>query len=257
MLSTLMIEPKRSHWHKGLKRFATGALVVFLGLTLLLAFTAGVHTEPFRDANGKVISNSVAVMEKFEIGGVKQMLWFRGVDTSKPALILLHGGPGASESALFRHYNSELEKYFLVVYWDQRGAGRSFYADIPPDSMNISQFVSDLDEVVTIVKKRFNKKQVVLLGHSWGTVIGALYAYEHPENVAAYVGVGQIANMPVGETKSYEFTLSEAKMRQNQTAITAQGRIGIGCLQWTPEVEKTTRRSPGWKKREELSENTT
>ena len=95
------IQPKRSRWRRDLKRIVISALVVVLGLTLLLAFTAGIHTEPFRDANGKVIPNSVAIMEKFEIGGIKQMLWFRSVDTDKLVLILLHSGPGFSESAFF------------------------------------------------------------------------------------------------------------------------------------------------------------
>ena len=221
-----MMQPKRSRWRKGLRLFAIGTLVVFVGLTLLLAFTAGVHTEPFRDADGKIISGSVATMEEFEIGGIKQMLWFRGVDTGKPALIFLHGGPGFSESAHFRRYNNELEQHFLVVYWDQRSAGRSFDTDIPPDSINISQFVSDLDEVVTTVEKRFSKENVVLLGESWGTVIGTLYAYAHPENVAAYVGTGQVADMPVGELISYKFALSEAKARQNRQATGALEKIG-------------------------------
>lgn len=47
-------------------------------------------------------------MEDIMIGGVTQRIWFRGVDRSKPALILLHGGPGASEAALFRHLNKIL-----------------------------------------------------------------------------------------------------------------------------------------------------
>ena len=93
--------------------------------------------------------------------------------------------------------------------------------------MNISQFVSDLDEVVSTVKKRFNKEHVVLLGESWGTVIGTLYAYEHPENVAAYVGTGQMANMPVGELTSYEFAFSEAKARQDGQATSALEKIGL------------------------------
>jgi pimeloyl-ACP methyl ester carboxylesterase len=68
-----------------------------------------------------------------------------------PALILLHGGPGISESALLRHYNAALEPRFLVVYWEQRGAGRSYRADIPPASMTIAQFLRDLADVIANV----------------------------------------------------------------------------------------------------------
>lgn len=105
-------------------------------------------------------------METVTIGDIPQSIWFRGVNTANPALILLHGGPGASEVALFRHYNAALEQHFLMVYWEQRGTGRSYHSDIPPDSMTIAQFLRDLDEVVELVKRRFDKDKVVLLGHS-------------------------------------------------------------------------------------------
>src|SRR5688500_18869841 len=146
-------------------------------------------------------------METAIIGGIPQSIWFRGVSVSNPALILLHGGPGASESALFRYYNSALEQHFTVVYWEQRGTGRSFHADIPPASMTIAQLVRDLDEVVELARQRFDKEKVVLVGHSWGTVLGTIYASRYPEKVSAYVGVAQIADVPQGRRLSYDFAL--------------------------------------------------
>ena len=76
--------------------------------------------------------------------------------------------------------------------------------------MTIAQFLRDLDEVVELIKSRFGKKKVILLCHSWGTALGTLYVRQHPEKVAAYVGTGQVANMPHGEQVSYEFALSQA-----------------------------------------------
>lgn len=165
-------------------------------------------------------------METVTIGGVGQSVWFRGVSTASPALILLHGGPGASESALFRHYNAVLEQHFLVVYWEQRGAGRSYHSGIPPESMTIARFVRDLDELVELVRRRFGKDKVVLLAHSWGTVLGTIYVYEHPEKVAAYVGVAQIADMGEGARLSYEFALAEAIRRGDRGAIAELQAIG-------------------------------
>jgi pimeloyl-ACP methyl ester carboxylesterase len=154
------------------------------------------------------------------------MLWLRGLSREAPALILLHGGPGASESALFRHYAAELERHFLVVYWEQRGTGRSFDPDLAPESMTIERFVQDLDEVVELVRSRFAKPRVVLLGHSWGTILGTLYAQRHPEKVSAYVGVGQIASMPEGERVSWEWALARARERGHAKAIRALEEIG-------------------------------
>jgi pimeloyl-ACP methyl ester carboxylesterase len=193
---------------------------------LVVSTGCAVHTAPFRDHRGQQIPGSVAIMTNAVIGGVEQRLWFRGVDVDNPAVILLHGGPGTSEGALFRHFNSDLEHHFLMVYWEQRGTGRSYRASIPPGSMTIDQFVRDLDEVVDLVRARFHKRHVVLLGHSWGSAIGLLYAARHPGKVAAYVGVGQVADMREGERLSYEFAVREARRRNHRGAMKALRKIG-------------------------------
>lgn len=165
-------------------------------------------------------------METVSIGGIPQQVWFRGLDRHNPALLILHGGPGASEAALFRHFNGELERHFLVVNWEQRGTGRSFQAGIPPESMTIAQLLHDLDDVVELIKKRFHKKGVILLGHSWGTALGTIYAHQHPEKVTAYVGIGQAANMPQGERVSYDYALRQAMARGDKKAVEALREIG-------------------------------
>ncbi len=184
------------------------------------------HTPAFTDKHGRVCPESTAKVETATIGGVPQRLWFRGSSRDNPALVLLHGGPGGSLGALFRRYNADLEHHFLVVTWEQRGAGRSYRRGIPSASMTVAQFVRDLEEVVELVKKRFGKERVVLLSHSWGTILGTLYAHRHPENVAAYVGVGQIANMPEGERLSYDFALSKAEQRGNRRAAAELDKVG-------------------------------
>ena len=201
-------------------------LIFSVGLAGVVGISGCIHTEPFRDQDGRIRPRSVATMEMETIGGIPQSLWLRGMDVDNPALILLHGGPGASESALFRHYDSLLEQHFLVVYWEQRGTGRSFQRGLPSKSMNISRFVQDLDEVVELVRSRFNKKKVILLGHSWGTVLGTIYASTHPEKVAAYVGVGQVADMPAGERLSYDFARAQAVQRGNEGALSELAAVG-------------------------------
>lgn len=206
----------------------TSSSILAIAASASLAFTTacGIHTAPFRDARGQRIPGSVAIMTDELIGGVEQRLWFRGVDVGKPALVLLHGGPGASEAALFRHFNSDLERTFLVVYWEQRGTGRSYRDSIPIASMTIDQFVRDLDDVVDLVRKRFHKRRVVLLGHSWGSAIGLLYTGRHPNKVAAYVGVGQVADMREGERLSYDFAVREAARRGRRDAAAELREIG-------------------------------
>lgn len=193
---------------------------------LALLLVGCTHTAPFTDANGQVIPGSIATMETVTIGGTSQSIWFRGMSTRNPAIILLHGGPGASESALFRHYDAALEQHFLMVYWEQRGAGRSYHANLPPDSMTIAQFERDLNEVVDLVRRRFGKHKVILLAHSWGTVLGTLYAYAHPDKIAVYIGIAQIANFAEDERLSHAWTLYQATAHDHRRALTALRAMG-------------------------------
>jgi pimeloyl-ACP methyl ester carboxylesterase len=63
------------------------------------------------------VPGSIAEIKYLRLGGVDQWVMIRGEDVSNPALILLHGGPGMSETSFFRHCNAALEKSFTVVYW--------------------------------------------------------------------------------------------------------------------------------------------
>ncbi|ACL55854.1 alpha/beta fold hydrolase [Methylobacterium nodulans] len=202
---------------------SVGALVLFL---LVLALADRPSTPPFTDSAGRLLPGSIAEMTTIPIGDIPQAVWFRGASTSNPPLVLLHGGPGTSESALFRAFVPQLEAGFLVVYWDQRGAGRSFSPAIPPQSMTIDRLVADLDELIAYVLQRFGHERVILLAHSWGTVIGLLYAHRHPERVAAYVGIAQVADVPAAERIGWEWALAQAQMRGSDRAIAALTRIG-------------------------------
>jgi proline iminopeptidase len=183
-------------------------------------------TPAFKDPSGAIVPGSVATIERMNLGGVEQWVVIRGKSARAPILIWLHGGPGSDETGLLRYHNAVLEQHFLVVYWTQRGTGRSYHSDIPASSMTLAQFVADLDELIGILKSRFGQQKVVLAAHSWGTNIGVAYAQAHPQNVAAYVGIGQIADSAEGERRAYAFTLVEAKRRGDEEALADLQRIG-------------------------------
>jgi pimeloyl-ACP methyl ester carboxylesterase len=172
------------------------------------------------------VSGSIAELAHRRLGGLDQWVMIRGQSVASPPLILLHGGPGFSETALFRHFNAPLERIFTVVYWDQRGAGKSFDRNIPQSSMTVEQFISDLDELVDAVCKRLGKSKVTIFGHSWGSALGVLYAARFPEKVAAYVGSGQIGDWAAGESASYAFALAEAQRLGKHRAVKKLRAIG-------------------------------
>ena len=159
-------------------------------LTAYLYIGRNGSTPPFRTAAGLVDPASIAEMRRVRLGGVDQSIVIRGRDANAPILIWLHGGPGLDATGMWRHFNGALEEHFVVVYWTQRGTGRSYATNISPASMRISQFVSDLDELITYLTLRFHQRKVVLVGHSWGSTIGVAYTQAHPQKVAAYVGTG-------------------------------------------------------------------
>jgi pimeloyl-ACP methyl ester carboxylesterase len=183
-------------------------------------------TAPFLGPHGELVPGSIAEVAYRRLGGVDQWVMIRGADVENPPLILLHGGPGFSETALFRYFNAPLEQCFTCVYWDQRGAGRSADPFLPRASMTIEQFICDLDELVGVVRERLGHEQVAIFGHSWGSALGVLYAARFPEKVAAYIGCGQIGDWPAAEAGSYEFAFGEAHRRGIGIAVRKLKAIG-------------------------------
>ena len=88
-------------------------------------------TPPFRGPKDKILPRSISEINYLRLGGLDQWVMIRGESLNTLPLILLHGGPGFSDTPFFRHCNAPLEKSFTVVYWDQRGTGKSFYRHIP------------------------------------------------------------------------------------------------------------------------------
>jgi pimeloyl-ACP methyl ester carboxylesterase len=172
------------------------------------------------------MAGSIADIAYRRLGGLDQWVMIRGESVANPPLILLHGGPGFSETSFFRHFNAPLERSFTAVYWDQRGAGKSYNRAIPRSSMTVEQFISYLDELVEVARDRLNKARVAIFGHSWGSALGVLYAARFPEKVQAYVGSGQIGDWPAAELASYEWALAEARRRRNRGAVRKLLTIG-------------------------------
>jgi len=169
--------------------------------------------------NAPTATNSIYSLEKINLGGIPQTILVTGKDRSKPILLFVHGGPGFTEMALVRKYNRDLDKYFIVVNWDQRGTNLSYSPHIPRASMTMDQIVADGHELVTLLKKRFHRNKIFLLGHSWGSAVATIMASRYPQDFYAYIGVGQVANMQDNERVSTEFAMQMAVKENNKKAI--------------------------------------
>lgn len=170
--------------------------------------------------------NGVYELKSIEIGGIKQWLLIRGRNKDNPILLFLHGGPGSAQISIAKHYFSRLEENFLVVNWDQRGAGLSYSRDIPKETMNVKSFVSDAKELIDYLRKTYNKEKIFLVGHSWGSALGVLTANKYPNLIEAYIGVGQVGDMVELERIAYKYVNDYAHKTNNTKAIEELERIG-------------------------------
>ena len=178
------------------------------------------YTPPFRDQDGKVLQGSIASLEQVNIGGVNQHILIRGKNTSSPVLLFLHGGPGMPAMYLAHAFQKPLEEHFVVVQWDQRGAGKSFNEDVPIETMNVEQFISDTVELVKMLKERFGQKKIYLVGHSWGSYLGMLVVERHSELFYAYIGIGQVAGKESQVIQIQdEFIQQQAQASNDQEAL--------------------------------------
>jgi pimeloyl-ACP methyl ester carboxylesterase len=169
---------------------------------------------------GKIV-NPKGIQETFKtmIGGVEQWIYARGQDKNNPILLFIHGGPASPMSPLMWMYQRPIEEYFTVVNWDQRGSGRTFLETDPEllrGTLRIEQYVRDTIDLVELIKHRYDAKKVILIGHSWGTIIGLRAVLENPELFNAYVGMGQVIHTMDNERVSYDFAVSESKKQSNQ-----------------------------------------
>lgn len=164
--------------------------------------------------------------EKLSIGGITQWISLRSENIHNPIILFLHGGPGTAQISFSRKSQRGLEDSFLVINWDQRGAGRSYSRSLRKEDMKIERFVQDAEELIEYLLKRFGQEQVTLVGHSWGTVVGAYLTSKRPDLIRGYIAIGQIVDMERGELISYQFTLDEAKKLNNKKAIQQLEKTG-------------------------------
>jgi pimeloyl-ACP methyl ester carboxylesterase len=203
-------------------------LYILVGL-LVLAFISLLAYRSYLKYTTKIKTpNGISSLEEITLGDLKQWIFIRGENKKNPVLIFLHGGPGAPLFGMSssRKLDAELIKYFTVVHWDQRGAGKSYNCKIPVKSMTFNRLVEDCNELIDYVRNRFDIQKVFIVGHSGGSVVGIKTAYKYPEKIRAYVGVGQIINDYEQQKLSYNYIVEKAEKSgdiKKQIAIKAIG----------------------------------
>jgi pimeloyl-ACP methyl ester carboxylesterase len=163
-----------------------------------------------------------------EIGGIEQWITIRGEDRSNPVLLLLHGGPGDATNPWGYSGFRNWMKQFTVVQWDQRGAGRTLGRSGPSikTSITIDRMAKDGIELAEVLRKTLKKDKIVLVGHSWGSILGIFMVKARPDLFYAFVGTGQVGDSQRNYAVAYEALLAKAERLRDDRAIRELKDVG-------------------------------
>ena len=167
------------------------SLLIIIGL--LLIYSSG-KPAPFLDNNGKKLTGSISEKVFVTIGGISQGMFIRSKNMNNPVLLYVHGGPAFPNYFLVDKYKPQLEEYFTVCYWEQRGGGLSYSEEVSLQSMNFNQLAIDAIDVTNYLRKRFNKDKIYIIAHSGGTPIALLSVKKAPE---LFFAISQWPRLPI------------------------------------------------------------
>jgi pimeloyl-ACP methyl ester carboxylesterase len=170
---------------------------------------------------------AVDSLEAIRAGDATQWIRIRGADASNPVLLLIQQGPGLpmiNEARRFEHLLG-LEQDFTVVYWDQRGCGRSLRGREGRTGVTMDLMVADTVLLLEYLSNRFGGKTNIA-GFSFGAALAALAAAQRPDLVATFVATGMDIDGAAAANGAYEFALRTARQRGNRRATRQLEAIG-------------------------------
>jgi pimeloyl-ACP methyl ester carboxylesterase len=171
--------------------------------------------------------NGVQEAMYVRLGGIDQWVQIRGENRDNPVILFVHGGPGSSEtplSALFRPW----EKAFTVVMWDQRCAGKTFARNGKQScvGMSIASVAQEGIALTEFLRNRLHKHKIIVLGHSWGSMVGLRMAHDRPDLFSAYVGTGQVVSIAEKEAVNYASAMQRVGAAHDDAGVRALQALG-------------------------------
>jgi len=186
----------------------------------------------FRTRNAKdyaiATPSGIDEAKYLKVGGIEQWVSIRGEDRANPVVLVLHGGPGdATNPWGYAGFRPWLKTY-TVVQWDQRGAGKTLGRNgrASVETLTIDRLVQDGVELGDTLRTSLRKDKIILLGHSWGSVLGALMAKRKPDLFQAFVGTGQVGNPAGAYDIAFDALLAKARALGDGRAINELREIG-------------------------------
>lgn len=198
---------------KGVKRSMIALMIgiaLVAALALVTQWTA--HTPAIGEAGG------VAELRQVTLNGRKEWISVRGNDRSAPVLLFLAGGPGGTQMGAVRQELGELEQHFVVVNWDQPGAGKSYNA-APITSLTPQMYIDDGLALTRQLCAEFGQEKIYLMGESWGSALGIFLIDAQPELYRAFIGTGQMVAFEETERIDYQLAMDMATAEGNERLV--------------------------------------
>lgn len=171
------------------------------------------------------------------IGGIDQWIAIQGQDAHNPVILFLHGGPGEAQSPFLSQF-LPWQRDFTVANWDQRGAGKTYGRNgASTPGMTVDRVVEDVCEIATHLRNRLSQKKVILVGQSWGSLLGVHAIKRRPYLFHAYVGTAQIVSITASFLDLARYARQKAGETGDQATLDAldkadalQGVARLGAL---------------------------
>ncbi len=207
--SVIVLFRIRPAW-RGITMTLVGVILVSMIAVVASQFFS--KTSPITDAQGNSLPGSIATLEKVNLNGSEQWISIRGRDVNKPVLLFLAGGPGGSQLVTERRALGGLEDHFVVVNWEQPGAGKSFDA-VDRSRLTPESYINDGLALVSYLRGRFDEEKIYLVGESWGSALGVWMVQREPQSFHAFIGTGQMVAFLENDLMCYDFALKWAQER--------------------------------------------
>jgi pimeloyl-ACP methyl ester carboxylesterase len=200
---------------------AFAGIVVLLGLAVGGALGYRAYRQHLnREALAIHAPSGIDLGMYVDIGGLRQWLQIRGEDRRNPVLLFVHGGPALSMIPFTYRSMRPWEKYYTIVSWDQRGAGRTYFLNGGADqtATGMDQIINDGIQVTEFTRKLLHQDKIILLGESFGSALALEMARRRPDLFYAFVGTGQSVDMRRAEVLTYEMLLRLVRAAHDEKA---------------------------------------
>lgn len=201
-------------------------VLLFVNVVSILCSQWMAYTPPILGDNGKPLVGSISVLEKVTLGGSDQWITIRGKNRNNPVLLFLAGGPGGTQLAATRDQLKKLEDNFVIVNWEQPGAGKSINA-VPLKSITPERYISDAHQLTQYLCQRFKQEKIYVLGESWGSALGIWLVQRYPELYHAFIGTGQMVAFAETEVRDYELALKMAREQRDTKLVEKLKKQGL------------------------------